>query len=76
MIRLYYILYKDIANINYIYLFKLYKIAKCYNNNRIKNTIKFNTLKEIAEKANINYITLTKILNNIEYKDYLVKENK
>ena len=76
MIRSYYILYKDITKINYIYLLKLYKIAKSYNNSMVKNTIKYNTLKEIAEKAQINYITLTKILNNIEYKDYILKEEK
>ena len=76
MKRTYYILYKDVSNINYIYLLKLYKIAKCYNDTLIRNTIQYKTIKELAEKADIKYTTLTKMLKDKQYKDYFIVKDK
>ena len=71
-IRKYYLLYKDKTDINYIYLLKIYKSAKCIDEDYIKNTIQFKSKKELAEKVNIKYNALLNILKSDSYKDYFI----
>ena len=53
--RTYYIAYDEQTNINYHYIFLLHKIAQVNNGNRLYNTIKYNSMKELAESMNNKY---------------------
>lgn len=75
--RNYFIRYRPEAKINYLYLFQLYGIANYDKLSRTYNTITYNTKKELAEKLTatyeknaLSYTTLTRLLNNDDYKDY------
>ena len=48
----YYVPYNEDCDINYIYLFLLYKLAKSNKNQWIKNTITYSSLKDLANRMN------------------------
>ena len=48
----YYVPYNEDCDINYIYLFLLYKLAKSSKNQWIKSTITYSSLKDLANKMN------------------------
>lgn len=73
--RTYFLLYKDISKINYLYLLRLYRAAECFDSSLIKNKIPFSTLKELSEKTGITYSALyrmTKGQQKKEYSDYFL----
>ena len=76
----YYIPYRPKANINYIYLLNLYKIAEKPVERRIKQDIGYKTIKELlsminSEKIIMSEATLRRVLNNKEYEQFFeIKE--
>ena len=55
------------ANVNYNYIISLYCIAEFDTDTKRYNTIKYKSLKQLAEMLNISYKTLNNILNNDDY---------
>ena len=59
------------ANVNYNYIISLYCIAEFDTDTKRYNTIKYKSLKQLAEMLNISYKTLNNILNNDEYNIFI-----
>ena len=72
----YYIPFDLTLNINYLYLIGLYDIAEYNIQDSCFNTIKYNSLKEIAEYLNISYNTLNNLLNNADYRLFFSIDKK
>lgn len=80
-----YIYYNETATIDYIFLLALYKIAKSNNTSKLKDTIQYNSLRELQEQfAQANYKISTAKIDRIlkhkiqDYKEYFIynKEQK
>ncbi len=70
----YYIPYLPKANVNYIYLLSLYRLAERYEERGIKQDIDFMTFEELADKIGDNIVsanTLRRIVKSEEYKGFL-----
>lgn len=74
----YYIPFVPNADINYIYLFKLYQNATYNNQSKCYDTIAFQTIKNLAEMLDISSSTAKRLLNDTRYKDFFTvdKNNK
>lgn len=62
-------------SINYYYISILYDIADYNEETKCFDTIKYNSLNDLALKAKINITTLRRLLNNIEYSYYFTHDN-
>ena len=74
-----YIYYCDSADIDYIFLLALYKIAKSNNTTKLKDTIQYKSLRELQEQlAQANYKISTAKIDRIlknkiqDYKEYFI----
>ena len=84
--RTYYIYYDELTNINYHYLFLFHKIAQPFKGNYLYNTIKYNSIKELAESMNSKYndivgdnnynvvsiSTLSRVINSDKQEKYFI----
>lgn len=87
--RNYYLQYDEEANINYLYLFLLHKIAVVDKTTRLYNTVKYVSLEELTNRLNIAYnnintdnkkpviskTTLSRVLNSDKCGNYFDYDN-
>ena len=70
------------TKIDYTFLFCLYKIAEKNQKQRLKNTIQYQSMKELADTIQrncgfgISQSTISRLLNKTEYQDYFVLDKK
>ena len=80
--RNYYLIYEETATINYCFLFAIFCIAEKDSKEKIYNTIKYNNLKDLAERIkkqcnyNISAATISRILKDNKYNKYFTKSEK
>lgn len=78
-----YIYYCDSADIDYIFLLALYKIAKSNNTTKLKDTIQYKSLRDLQEQlTQANYKISTAKIDRIlkhkiqDYKEYFIYNNE
>ena len=74
----YYLRFRPTANIDYLYLLSFYDLAEYNEENKVFDTIKYNSVRTLAEKLKISTATVNRILNNQEYNEFMCidKSNK
>lgn len=76
MKRLYYLRFRPAAKIDYLHLLSFYNLAEYSNNNKVFNTIHYQSVRELASNLNISTATVNRILSNVEYKEFMFVDKK
>ena len=69
--KYYYLPFIPLSDVNYIYILSLYRVAKYNNKTNLFDTIKYTSIRNLSEVLNIPYSTLSRILNNTEYNNFI-----
>lgn len=74
----YYIRFNPAAEIDYLRLLAFHEIAEYREETKAFDTIHYSSINQLAARLNISSTTVSRILNNPEYKDFMEvdRENK
>lgn len=74
----YYVPFVPKADINYLYLFKLYQNATYNRETKCYDTIEYKSIKNLAEMLDLSESTTKRLLKDTRYNDYFMidKDNK
>ena len=74
--KIYYIYFKPEADINYLHLFSLYDLAVYNPTTKAYDTIKYSSIKKLAELLPYSQATLNRLISNNEYKHFISIDKK
>ena len=76
MKKFYYLRFIPTAKIDYLYLFAFYDLAEYNEESKVFDTVRYKSVRELAERLNISTSTVNRILDNPAYKDFLDIDKK
>lgn len=71
MKKFYYLRFRPMANIDYLYLLAFYDLAEYNEETKIFDTIHYSSVRVLAESLNISSATVNRILDNPAYADFI-----
>ncbi len=72
----YYIRFNPAAEIDYLHLLAFHEIAEYREETKAFDTIRYSSINDLAERLNLSSSTVSRILNNPEYKDFIETDKK
>lgn len=74
----YYLRFRPTANIDYLYLLAFYDLAEYNEESKVFDTIRYSSVRVLAESLKISSSTVNRIFNNPEYNEFMCidKHNK
>ena len=74
--KYYYVPFIPAADINYLHLLAFYEIAEYREETKAFDTIRYASIDKLAARLPFSSSTLSRILNNESYKDFMVVDKK
>ena len=71
MKKFYYLRFRPTANIDYLYLLAFYDLAEYNEETKVFDTIRYPSVRVLAESLNISSATVNRILDNPAYADFM-----
>ena len=71
MKKYYYLRFRPTANIDYLYLLAFYDLAEYNEERKVFDTIRYPSVRVLAESLNVSSATVNRILDNPAYADFI-----